>query len=87
MQPRTINSPGPAHLKGLTELKLIFLKFTKISDAGVFRLSKIPTLSDVNLKDTFVTDTGVFRLGTLKNLRRLSNSPEITSRNQQICEP
>lgn len=58
-------------LSSATNLRLIRLGETGVTDAAIDTLLKIPSLESINLYGTKVTDAGVGKLSTLPNLKRL----------------
>ena len=63
-----IGDAGLEHLKGLTQLQVLWLNGTKVSDAGLERLKGLPQLEGLYLSTTKVSDAG---LEHLKGLTRL----------------
>ena len=60
----TTHSPnaGLVHLKGLTQLELLGLNYTRVTDAGLVHLKGLTKLNYLILNDTMVTDEGVGEL-------------------------
>jgi hypothetical protein len=63
---------GVAHLKGLTQLRVLNLWNTKASDVTLLHLKELPELQELNLDGTNVTDTGLLNLKGLTQLQGLS---------------
>ena len=57
-----ISDAGLEHLKGLTQLQVLFLSKTKVSDAGLERLKGWANIQWLRLNDTKVSDAGVKKL-------------------------
>ncbi|MEN6496052.1 MAG: hypothetical protein ABFD16_17360, partial [Thermoguttaceae bacterium] len=62
---------GLSHLKGLTNLRDLWLNSTKITDAGLEHIQGLTRLEKVMLHNTRVTNAGVERLMGLPQLRIL----------------
>jgi hypothetical protein len=54
-----IADAGLAHLKGLTELRELILRGTKVTDAGLRHLHGLTALRKLDLRHTKVTAAGV----------------------------
>ena len=63
---------GVAHLKGLTQLRVLNLWKTKASDITLIHLKDVPQLQELNLDETNVTDGGLLNLRGLTQLQGLS---------------
>ena len=63
-----------AHLKGMTELKKLYLGGSKITDAGLENLKGLTKLEILGIGNTKVTDAGLVHLRGLYNLKLLSLS-------------
>ena len=61
---------GLEHLKGLTNLKTLYLNSTNVTDAGLKHLKGLTTLQTLYLHRTQVTDTGLEHLKGLTKLQR-----------------
>jgi internalin A len=53
---------GLAHLKGLTNLSLVGLGGTQVTDAGLVQIKGLAKLSELDVSRTQVTDAGVKEL-------------------------
>jgi Leucine-rich repeat (LRR) protein len=63
----------------LTNLKHLYLRGTKITDAGLAQLKNLQNLTYLNLNDNNIGDAGLDHLKDLKNLEQLAlNSRQIT---------
>jgi hypothetical protein len=58
-------------LLGLTNLRIVNLDTTPITDEGVKRLAGIPSIDTVSLTRTAITDAGLAALGTLTDMNEL----------------
>jgi internalin A len=56
----------------LTNLKLLGLEGTKISDSGLVHLQSLSTLEDINLDGTNITSAGLKKLKNLSKLKTIS---------------
>ena len=61
-----------AHLKGLTELRGLYLGHTQITDAGLAHLKGLTGLRELGLWGTQITDAGLAHLKGLTGLRKLN---------------
>jgi Leucine-rich repeat (LRR) protein len=59
------------HLKGLTELEILFLEDTKVTDDGLVYLKGLTDLEALELSRTKVTDKGLEHLIVFTKLQRL----------------
>jgi len=50
------------HLKSLTNLSVLHLDYTKISDAGLVHLKSLINLTYLNLKDTKISRAGIAKI-------------------------
>ena len=66
-----ITDAGLVHLKGLTSLRSLSLRYTQITDAGLQHLKELTNLSDMYLQNTQITDAGLEYLKGLTRLKRL----------------
>ena len=66
-----VSDAGLEHLKGLTNLRFLFLDETKVTDAGLEHLKGLTNLQGPWLAKTKVTDTGLEHLEGLTKLRLL----------------
>jgi internalin A len=67
------------HLRGLTQLRQLFLHSTQVTDAGLEHLRRLSKLELLALDGTQLTDAGVEHLGGLTQLQYLSvNSTHVT---------
>jgi len=66
-----ITDAGLEHLKGLTELKELFLNNTDITDAGLVHLKGLTNLEMLIIRKTRITDAGLVHLKGLTNLQGL----------------
>jgi dipeptidyl aminopeptidase/acylaminoacyl peptidase len=62
---------GFVHLKGLTNLKILDLNGTKVTDKGLVQLQGLAELWLLNLNNAEVTDAGLMHLKGLTNLEHL----------------
>ncbi|GEM_PF-6243919 len=62
---------GLVHLKGLTELEVILLDYTQITNAGLEHLKGRTNLTWLNLVETQITDAGLEHLKGMTNLNVL----------------
>ena len=60
---RVVSNADLSHLKDLTELKVLILKGSRITDAGVKHLTALKGLKELVLQDTKVTAAGLLTLG------------------------
>jgi hypothetical protein len=65
---------GLVHLKGLTQLRRLYLGDNDVSDAGLVHLRGLTNLKLLNLRGTQVTDAGLPHLGGLTQLQYLNLS-------------
>jgi hypothetical protein len=66
-----ITDAGLAHLRGLEELKFLFLTGTAISDAGLKELKALPSLEALDLARTKIRGDGLGHLKEFPNLKTL----------------
>jgi uncharacterized membrane protein len=66
-----VTDQSVAKLAAATQLRLIRLAETGVTDGCVDLLLKIPSLESINLYGTKVTDAGVSKLAAMPNLKRL----------------
>jgi hypothetical protein len=66
-----VRDAGLAHLKGLTNLRVLSLTETQVSDGGLAHLKGLTNLERLMLADTKVSDAGLVHLKGLKNLEKL----------------
>jgi hypothetical protein len=67
-----VTDAGLEHLKGLTQLRTLFLGYTSVTDAGLKHLKGLTQLQSPGLTETKVTDAGIAELGkALPNCRIL----------------
>ena len=60
-----------AHLNSLTNLKVVVLSRTEVTDAGLEHLAGLENLQGLDLSDAGFTDAGLEHLSTLTNLKQL----------------
>jgi CheY-like chemotaxis protein len=77
-----------AHLRGLTQMKRLWLGHTAITDAGLAHLKDLVHLELLDLEQTAVTDAGLAALEPLTGLRELNLrhtqvTPEAVARLQE----
>jgi len=65
---------GLVHLKGLTQLRRLYLGDNDVSDAGLVHLRGLTSLKLLNLRGTLVTDAGLAHLRGLPQLQYLDLS-------------
>ena len=63
---------GLVHLKGLTNLKYLYLHRTRVTDAGLVHLKGMAVLKYLTLMHTKVTDAGIVNLKGLTKLKALA---------------
>jgi hypothetical protein len=66
-----VTNAGLEHLKGLVQLRSLWLRGTKITDAGAEHLKGLRHLEDLAINGTEVTDAGLDNIRALSQLRRL----------------
>ena len=66
-----VTDAGLKHVKGLTQLRDLYLDETKITDAGLEDLRGLTELRTLCLGDTQVTDAGLANLKGLTQLQEL----------------
>ncbi|MHC4406881.1 MAG: leucine-rich repeat domain-containing protein [Planctomycetota bacterium] len=71
---QTISDNDLAHLKGLKNLKTLYLAGTQITDAGLGHLKTLSNLEALNLSNTLITGAGLKHLESLVRLRDLQLS-------------
>ena len=71
---RWFTNAGLAHLKNLTALESLDLRFTQITDAGLAHLKNLTALESLNLSVTKITEAGLPHLKNLIALERLNLS-------------
>ena len=75
---------GWLDLRGLTNLRLLDLRFTAVSDEGLSSLTSLTKLEDLHLGDTLVTDAGVRQLEKLRRLQIcISRTTALTCHDRQ----
>jgi hypothetical protein len=62
---------GLVHLQGLSRLRELTLRSTKVTDAGLVHLRGVKGLESLDLRYTKVTDAGLAHLAPLTRLRTL----------------
>lgn len=67
-----ITDAGLVHVKGLTQLKSLWLDGTAITDSGLAHLEGLKGLENLSLEQTRVTDAGLVHLERLTGLKNLS---------------
>ncbi len=67
-----VTDAGLEHLKGLTNLRRLYLSGTKVTDAGLEHLKGLTNLEHLSLSSTKVTDAGLEHLKGLTKLRALA---------------
>src|SRR5262249_24431529 len=60
-----------AHLKGMKELRWLFLGSTRVSDAGLRHIKSLENMRHLNLDGTNVTNVGLDHLRGLTKLKQL----------------
>jgi hypothetical protein len=60
-----------ADLRNLTDLQIVELKGSKVTDAGLLTLKDIATLQGLDLRDTGITDAGLAHLQDMPGLKSL----------------
>ena len=74
-----LTDAGLVHLKDLTKLQTLNLKFTNVTDAGLVHVKGLTQLTYLDLQNTQVTDAGLMHLKGLTNLHYLDlNRMKIT---------
>ena len=68
---KVITDPGLAHLKGLKELRTLYLHRTQVTDTGLAHLKRLRELQTLDLGETQITDAGLAHLKGLKELQIL----------------
>ena len=53
---------GLVHLKGLTKLQILDLRYSRITDAGLLHLKELTGLKTLHLRRTQITDAGIAEL-------------------------
>jgi hypothetical protein len=72
---------GALNLQNLKKLRLLYLSYTNVTDAGLESLSKLDKLEELSLSFTKITDRGTRSLTALKNLKKLDlHSTGVTDR-------
>ncbi len=66
-----VTDAGLEHLRGLTSLEELNLRFTQVTDAGLEHLKGLNSLNELDLSDTQVTDAGLKHLKGLNSLEVL----------------
>ncbi len=61
-------------IRSMTDLQVLSLENTKVTDAGLNHLAELTNLENLNLSGTDVTDDGLAHLKTLTNLKSLALS-------------
>ena len=70
---------GLQHVKGLTQLRSLYLSSTAVTDAGLQHVKGLTQLRELSLRETAVTDTGLPCLDGLTKLRILHlNNTRVT---------
>jgi hypothetical protein len=67
-----VTDAGLEHLKGLTQLKRLYLEDTRVTDAGLKHLRGLTQLEVLELRSAKVTDAGLEHLKRLTELKDLS---------------
>jgi hypothetical protein len=67
---RGIHDSGMTNLRGLTQLRTLYITGTDLTGAGLENLQELTQLGTLNLTDTKVTDAGLASLKGLTQLRR-----------------
>jgi hypothetical protein len=67
-----VTDTGLAHLRGLTQLRWLYLHNTQVSDAGLAHLGGLTQLVNLDLDNAQVSDLGLVHLRGLTNIRILS---------------
>ncbi|MHB1033935.1 MAG: leucine-rich repeat domain-containing protein [Pirellulales bacterium] len=67
-----VTDKGLSYLKGLPQLKSLFLGRTKITDAGLVHLAGLAQLKELDLYGTEVSSAGLVHLGALPQLQSLN---------------
>ncbi len=66
-----ITDAGLAHIKGLTQLELLYLKGSQVTDQGLALLAGLASLEKLDLSGTKVTSAGLVHLKGLTSLKLL----------------
>ena len=74
-----VTDAGLVHLRGLTQLRLLYLNNTQVTDAGLAHLRGLTQLQELDLASTQVTDAGLEHLRGLTQLEWLNlDSTQVT---------
>lgn len=71
---RDFSDTDMLRLTNMTDLKVLSLENTKVTDAGLKQLNKLENLENLNLNGTDITDAGLAHLKKLTNLKSLALS-------------
>ena len=66
-----VDDTGLLNLRGLTELRRLFLQHTSVGDKGLGNLGRQPNLQELSIAHTVVTDAGLEPLGRMQSLANL----------------
>jgi hypothetical protein len=70
-----IDDKGLQYLEGLTTLRRLSLRGSKVTDAGLVHLQKCTSLSELDLEYLPITDKGLLELAPIKSLHRVYIGP------------